>query len=205
MHNDEYRIYEVEQDLIDFLRGEGKHVNRSIYCIDKQVYSHYGEVRLHSDKYIGIVIDFQNQLYFAPLTHDGDRKWINREDTYDFEIIYDGLKKYAGSLLLCKALPLTHNLIKFKSIGQIIREEGQQYGFLCNDELKYLNSKLIHDKIQNKMKSCIYNKDSSCKEFRINYALAIKNVAEYNAMLLEQEKKKNEELQKALLEKKDNN
>jgi hypothetical protein len=51
--------------------------------------------------------------------------------------------------------------------------------------LNYLNSKNIHAKIQNKMLSCIYGKQSNSQDFRINYDLAIRNVAEYNVMLLE--------------------
>jgi hypothetical protein len=74
MHQDEYRIYEIDQDLIDFLRGEGKYIDRDLLLIDKQVYSHHGKKQEHGDKYIGIVIEFQQQLYFAPLTHDGDKK-----------------------------------------------------------------------------------------------------------------------------------
>jgi hypothetical protein len=72
-HTNKYRIYKIDQDLINFLRGDGNYANRPFNCIDKQIYSHYGQTKLHSDKYIGIIIEFQQQLYFAPLTHDGQR------------------------------------------------------------------------------------------------------------------------------------
>jgi hypothetical protein len=42
-HKSAYRIYEIDQDLINFLRGEGKYKKRLANQIDKQVYSHYGE------------------------------------------------------------------------------------------------------------------------------------------------------------------
>jgi hypothetical protein len=126
-HNNEYRIYEINQNLINFLRGDGKYRNRPLSCIDKQIYSHYGEFKLHSDKYIGIIIEFQKQMFFAPLTHDGNKIWFKRDDTYDFEKIYDTRSNYVGSLLLCKALPLTHNLFKFLPLGEILKDEGEKY------------------------------------------------------------------------------
>ena len=115
-HSNNYRIYEVDQDLINFLRGDEKYSSCPLNNVDKQIYSHYGEIKKHSDKYIGIIIKLENQFYFAPLTHDGDKKWFQREDTYDIEIIYDKRKQYAGALLLCKALPLSENLVKYKSL-----------------------------------------------------------------------------------------
>jgi hypothetical protein len=72
-HKNKYRIYEINQDLIDFLRGDGKYNDRPFDCVDKQIYSHYGQLKQHIDKYIGIIIEFEEQLYFAPLTHDGNR------------------------------------------------------------------------------------------------------------------------------------
>jgi hypothetical protein len=72
-HKNNYRIYEINQDLIDFLRGDGIHQKRSPNNVDRQIYSHYGEIKKHSDKYIGIIIEFQNHLFFAPLTHDGKK------------------------------------------------------------------------------------------------------------------------------------
>lgn len=182
-HSNNYRIYEIDQDLIDFLRGDGKYAYRSSNDVDKQIYSHRGEINKHSDKYIGIIIEFQNQFYFAPLTHDGDKKWLQRDDTYDIEIIYGRKNEYAGALLLCKALPLTDNLVKYKSLKNIRETEGIEYAYLCNIELEYLNSKEIHSKIQDKMQACVYGKQSSCQEFRINYNLVIENVKQYNNLI----------------------
>jgi hypothetical protein len=71
-HKNNYRIYEVPQDLINFLRKDGKYKNFS-HAGDPQIYSHYSQAHQHSDKYIGIIIEFQNQPYFAPLTHDGNK------------------------------------------------------------------------------------------------------------------------------------
>jgi hypothetical protein len=121
-----------------------------------------------------------------------------RDDTYDFEIVYDKFNKYTGSLLLCKALPLTENLVDFKSLEKIRNTEGEQYANLCNDELHYLNSKDIHDKIQDKMQACIYGKESNCMSLRVNYHLAIENVAEYNALIIEKQNKEIKELEKII-------
>lgn len=186
-HRNKYSFFEVSQDLINFLRGDGpyEHDKRDF---DKQIYSHYGESKKHSDKYIGIIVELQNDKYFAPLTHDGNKLWENRDDTCDFEKIYDDLNVYRGCILLCKALPLTNNLVKFKSLADISNEEGRGYARMCFNELKYLNE-VVHDKIQDKMQKCIYNYETSCKNFRVDYQLVIKNVAEYNAMLVEQKEK----------------
>jgi hypothetical protein len=100
------------------------------------------------------------------------------------------MNQYIGSLLLCKALPLTSNLVKALSFKQITETDGLLYSKLCEKEVNYLNSKDIHDKIQNKMQACIYGKESPLKGMRINYFLAICNVAEYNAMLLAKSEEK---------------
>jgi hypothetical protein len=143
----------------------------------------------YKDKYFGIIIEFQKGLYFAPVTHDGAKKWLNRdEESCDFERIYDGFGKYAGALLLCKALPLTSNLVHYQSLKKIKESEGENYANLCSDEMEYLNSIKIHDKIQEKMQACIYGKESAYMNFRVNYNLVVKNVAKYNAMLLEKSK-----------------
>jgi hypothetical protein len=85
-----------------------------------------------------------------------------------------------GSILLCKALPLTNNLVKQLSIKEIMNKEGMGYGRLCLDELNYLNSKGIHEKIQKKMLQCRYNHHSLYEMFRVDYDLVVKNVKEYN-------------------------
>jgi hypothetical protein len=90
--------------------------------------------------------------------------------------------EYSASLLLCKALPLTTNLVKHLSYEDIVKSEGDNYAYLCQNEVKYINRIDIHQKIQDKMQACIYGKESSCKEFRVDYELAIKNVKEYNEL-----------------------
>ncbi|GHU31256.1 hypothetical protein FACS1894166_02350 [Bacilli bacterium] len=101
-------------------------------------------------------------------------------------MIYDSQGKYAGSILLCKALPLTDNLVRLLSLEKIFANEGYRYGMLCRNELDYLNSSLIHNKIQIKLQECIYGQHSSSKPLRVDYSLIIKNVAIYNAYKLEQ-------------------
>lgn len=39
-----FKIYEVDQRLIDFLRGDGEFANRQSNEIDRQVYSHYESI-----------------------------------------------------------------------------------------------------------------------------------------------------------------
>jgi hypothetical protein len=72
-HKNNYRIYEIDQDLINFLRGDSFYSNRDKNLIDKQVYSHFDKTNIRSDKYIGIIIELHQQLFFAPLTHDGGK------------------------------------------------------------------------------------------------------------------------------------
>jgi hypothetical protein len=63
-HKNIYHIYEIDENLIDFL-----------YKFDNQIYYHsYDEKSKHSEKYIGIIIEFNKQLYFAPLSSDKERK-----------------------------------------------------------------------------------------------------------------------------------
>jgi hypothetical protein len=73
-------------------------------------------------------------------------------------------------------------LVKYKTLQDIENTEGKQYADLCADELRYLNSKGVHDKIQDKMLACVYGKESSCMNLRVNYQLAIKNVVKYNEL-----------------------
>jgi hypothetical protein len=180
-HNILFYFFVIEQDVIDFLRKEAKYRNLT-HNGDEQIYSHLNMPKAHSDKYIGIIIELESQLYFAPLTHDGDKNWFNRQESSDFEIIYDRNNHYVGSILLCKGLPLTTNLVKRLKISEIEANEGKKYADLCADELRYLNTTKIHEKIQTKMRDCIYGKDSPCKHFRVNYELIVKNVKKYNEL-----------------------
>jgi hypothetical protein len=75
-------------------------------------------------------------------------------------------------------------LATYLSFDKITETEGMDYTKLCVDEAKYLNSANIHDKIQDKLIKCICDEETEGRNLRVNYELAIRNVAEYNAMLL---------------------
>lgn len=192
-----FKIYEIEQRLIDFLRGDGEFADRPSKEVDKQVYSHYGLNRKNSDKYFGVIIEYKGFSMFAPITHDGDKKWFNRDNTYDVEKVYDGFGKYSGALLLCKALPLDKVLTKNVNFRKLIKT-NYQYARLCIDELNYLNKPEIHQKVVNKMMACLENKPSKCQHLRVNYELCAHNLLPY-LKLIKSEKAK--ELEKEQEEK----
>ena len=100
--------------------------NRSIKEVDKQIYSHYGLTKRHSDKYFGVIIEYKGFSMFAPITHDGDKNWFNRDDACDLEKVYKDVKKYSGCLLLCKALPLDKALTKRVDISNLFKHD---YGY----------------------------------------------------------------------------
>jgi hypothetical protein len=189
-HTDKFRLYEVNQDLINFLHGDDIYVNRSRNLIDLEVYTHYNSTNKNrnSDKYIGIIVEADGQNYFAPLSHSP--KFKTMDDTCDFQAIYRRNNYYMGSILLCKALPLTHNLVKYVIIENLMKTGKTDYAYLCVKELDYLNRSDIHSKVQDKMIACINGVDSKYKDYRVNYRLAIRNVAEYNAMKLEESNKR---------------
>ena len=176
--SNKFKIYEVEQRLIDFLRGDGEFADRPSKEVDKQVYSHYGLNRKNSDKYFGVIIEYKGFSMFAPITHDGDKKWFNRDNTYDVEKVYDGFGKYSGVLLLCKALPLDKVLTKNVNFRKLIKT-NYQYARLCIDELNYLNKPEIHQKVVKKMMACLENKPSKCQHLRVNYQLCAHNLLPY--------------------------
>ncbi len=186
--NNKFKIYEVDQHLIDYLRGDGEFADRPSKEVDKQVYSHYGLDRRNSDKYFGVIIKYKNFSMFAPITHDGDKKWFNRDDTYDIEKVYDGFGKYSGALLLCKALSLDKILTKNVNFHKLI-QTNYQYARLCIDELKYLNQPEIHERVVKKMAACLGNKPSKCQHLRVNYQLCVNNIPPY-LKLIKSEKTK---------------
>lgn len=196
--SNKFKIYEVEQRLIDFLRGDGEFADRPSKEVDKQVYSHYGLNRKNSDKYFGVIIEYKGFSMFAPITHDGDKKWFNRDNTYDVEKVYDGFGKYSGVLLLCKALPLDKVLTKNVNFRKLIKT-NYQYARLCIDELNYLNKPEIHQKVVKKMMACLENKPSKCQHLRVNYQLCARNLLPYFKLIKsekakELEKEQEEEL-----------
>lgn len=191
-----FRIFEVDQRLIDYLRGDGEFADRPSKEIDKQVYSHYGLNRRNSDKYFGVIIEYKGFSMFAPITHDGDKNWFNREDKYDFEKVYDGRKNYVGSLLLCKAIPIDNELVHYISIGKILSKDFK-YGLLCRDELNYLNQPEVHKRVVKKMMACLENKPSKCQHLRVNYQLCAHNLLPY-FKLIKSERAKELEKQKTI-------
>ena len=188
MSKNKFKIYEVEQRLIDFLRGDGEFTNRPSKEVDKQVYSHYGLNKRNSDKYFGVIIEYKGFSMFAPITHDGDKNWFNRDDTYDIEKVYDNIGKYAGSLLLCKAIPLDKTLTKSVNFGEIEKKD-LNYVRLCLNELKYLNQPEIYQKVVKKMMACLENKPSKCQYLRVNFQLCAHNLLPY-LKLIKSEKAK---------------
>jgi len=199
MLNNKFRIFEVDQRLIDYLRGDGEFAYRPSKEVDKQVYSHYGLNRRNSDKYFGVIIEYKGFSMFAPITHDGDKNWFNREDTYDFEKVYDGRKNYVGSLLLCKAIPIDNELVHYISIGKILSKDFK-YGLLCRDELNYLNQPEVHKRVVKKMMACLENKPSKCQHLRVNYQLCAHNLLPY-FKLIKSEKAKELEKEKTIEQK----
>ena len=132
-----FRVYEVDQDYINFLKGEGRFAYRLKNETDKQVHSHFGLDKENTDKCIGVIIEFDEIKMFAPITHDGNLNWFNRDDTCDIEKIYKN-HNYIGSLLLCKAIPVNSvsiHLFKFAKTNNL----NKKYTDLCSIELGYLN------------------------------------------------------------------
>ena len=176
-----FRVYEVDQDYINFLKGEGRFAYRLKNETDKQVYSHFGLDKENTNKYIGIIIQFNNIKFFIPITHDGNKNWFNRDDTCDVEKIYKN-HNYIGSLLLCKAIPINSisiHLLKFAVMSKM----DTKYTDLCSIELRYLNQPHIHNKVKNKLWMCIDNQPSKIAHLRVNYDLAYKNSIRYQELI----------------------
>ena len=151
---------------------------------DKQVYSHFGTNRILTDKYFGVIIEYNRFSMFAPITHDGDKKWFKRDDVYDIRY-----NKYVGCLLLCKALPLNKVLTKLVNISELFRQD-YKYAALIKNELKYLNLLDVHQRVVKKMIACLENKPSNCQYLRVNYQLCMHNLLLYSK-LIKSEKAKN--------------
>ena len=176
-----FRVYEVDQDYINFLKGEGRFAYRLKNETDKQVYSHFGLDKENTDKCIGVIIEFDEIKMFAPITHDGNLNWFNRDDTCDIEKIYKN-HNYIGSLLLCKAIPVNSvsiHLFKFAVMSKM----DTKYTSLCSTELEYLNQPHIHNKVKNKLWMCIDNQPSKIAHLRVNYDLAYKNSIRYQELI----------------------
>ena len=96
-----------------------------------------------------------------------------------YDVRYD---KYAGSLLLCKALPLDKTLTKVVNISELFKQD-YKYAALIKSELKYLNQEEIHQKVVKKMMACLENKPSKCQYLRVNYQLCAHNLLPYFLLL----------------------
>ena len=179
-----------------YLQGDGEFADRPSKEVDKQIYSHHGLNRRNSDKYFGVIIEYEGFSMFAPIIHDGDKNWFNREDTYDFEKVYDGRKNYVGLLLLCKAIPIDNELVHYISIGKILSKDFK-YGLLCRDELNYLNQPEVRKRVVKKMMACLENKPSKCQHLRVNYQLYAHNLLPY-FKLIKSEKAKELEKEKSI-------
>ena len=194
MSNNKFKIYEVDQRLIDYLRGDGEFADRPSKEVDKQVYSHHGINKLHTDKYFGVIIEYKGFSMFAPITHDGDKKWFNRDDTYDLEKVYAGFGKYSGSLLLCKAIPLDKSLTKSVNFNKLAKTDFK-YVRLCLNQLKYLNQEEIHQRVVKKMMGCLENRPSKCQHLRVNYQLCAHNLLPYFKLIKSEKTKEFEKEQ----------
>jgi hypothetical protein len=182
-----FSFYKVDIDLIDFLRGEGRYISRPANKIDKEIKKWEGVNYKFGIIYIGVIINIDGFDYLAPLTSDKNNFYLNKDEDSTFFKIFTKTG-YKGSLLLSKALPLTKNLFSFESLESIRKTTSEAYAALCNRQLQVINNNV--DNIIKKLKECfIYDsKDISLQKRKINYMLALKNIAEYNELLLENKK-----------------
>jgi hypothetical protein len=104
------------------------------------------------------------------------------------------MNKYAGSLLLCKAIPLNKTLTKNVNFSELAKID-LKYVRLCLNELKYLNQPEVHQRVIKKMIACLENKPSECQHLRVNYQLCAHNVLLY-LELIKSEKAKEFKLSK---------
>lgn len=168
------QLYNVSDKYISFLRKKFP-----------RVYSNKENLRLHTRKYLGVVIEIDSHKYYIPLS--------SPKDKHDF-VVVDGRKKIRkDSLIVMRITSGTGDEMQLKGtlqIGTMIpvpdeaielydveNEPDQAYKDLVNEEIIYIRK---HEKKIIKNAKVLYSKRKSGEKNRV-----IQNCLDFQAMEME--------------------
>ena len=136
-------FYSVNNEYISYLRKFDKKVTNN-----KIENKNYGVEKL----YTGILIEFEDFKYIAPLTSDKEEKLKIKKENTTFMKIYVK-NEYKGSVNLNNMIPVNSNVIERVILNEI-RIEKPKYADLLNMQLSFLQlnekkllkkAKTLHD------------------------------------------------------------
>ena len=158
-----------------------------------RVYSNKENMRIHTRKYLGAVIEIETHKYYIPLSspkdkHDYimiDSKKTIRKDTLIVMRIVSGTgdnKELKGTLQIGTMIPVPESAIELYDVKN---EVDQAYKDLVNEEIIYIRK---HEKAIVKNAKVLYSKRKSGEENRV-----VQNCLDFIALEKECDKWKKEE------------
>ena len=155
------QLYSVSDEYISYLRKKFP-----------RVYSNKENMRIHTRKYLGAVIEIETHKYYIPLSSPKDKhdyimidgKKTIRKDTLIVMRIVSGTgdnKELKGTLQIGTMIPVPESAIELYDVKN---ESDQAYKDLVNEEIIYIRK---HEKIIIRNAKVLYSKRKSGEENRV--------------------------------------
>lgn len=155
------QLYSVSDEYINYLRKKFP-----------RVYSNKENMRIHTRKYLGAVIEIEKHKYYIPLSSPKDKhdyviidgKKIIRKDTLIVMRIVSGTgdnMELKGTLQIGTMIPVPESAIELYDVKN---ESDQAYKDLVNEEIIYIRK---HAKAIMKNAKVLYSKRKSGEENRV--------------------------------------
>lgn len=145
------KLYSVSDEYINYLRKTFP-----------RIYSNKEDVRIHTRKYVGVVIEIDNHKYYIPLSSPKEHDYITingvdeiRNDSLivmRITAIEDGQKALKGTLQIGTMIPVPDSEIELYDVDG---ESDESYKSIINDEIIYIrknrdkiikNAKVLYSK-----------------------------------------------------------
>lgn len=171
------QLYSISDEYINYLKKKFP-----------RVYSNKENIRIHTRKYLGVVIQIDTYKYYIPLSspkekHDYilvDGKKTIRKDSLIVMRIISGTeekRELKGTLQIGTMIPVPDDAVK---LYDVTNETDQAYKDLVNEEIIYIRK---HEKAIIKNAKVLYSKRKSGKENRV-----VQSCLDFKAMEVECDK-----------------
>lgn len=155
------QLYSVSDEYIHFLRTKFP-----------RVYSNKENIRIHTRKYLGVVIEIETHKYYIPLSSPKEKHdyiWVDgkkniRKDSLIVMRIVSGTgehKELKGTLQIGTMIPVPDSAIELYDVDN---EPDQAYKDLVNEEIIYIRK---HEKAIIKNAKVLYSKRKAGSENKV--------------------------------------
>lgn len=170
------KLYEISDEYTNYM----EQYFRSTMLENKE------EIRIHTRKYVGVVIEINNFKYFAPLSSPKDSDYIDGRIRNSSSIVLRMIKNYSTNPILLGTIKLNNMILvpdSEISLYDYNNETDHRYKILIQDEFNWINHNIA--RIRRTAQSLYISKMNE------NYSRNERNSRYFDSIMLLVKQKKN--------------